>query len=247
MSTSFFHPHIFKRFPEIAAVHSLRNPSQPGNFSMLYAADEPILEANRATFAQIAGFPVKRLAFPRLEHGDTIIEVADNYDTATRPQGDALITDKAGWLIGAAVADCVVVLLYDPTHHAIAAVHSGWRGSAKNIVGKTISTLTAKYASRPADILAYLSPSPMRDEYEVGHEVSQQFDATYSTPKSETKDWFDNKLVIYDQLLAAGLSADHIESDPRSTMADNEFHSYRRDGKASGRMIVAIGRRESDA
>ncbi|HUC86791.1 MAG TPA: peptidoglycan editing factor PgeF [Candidatus Saccharimonadales bacterium] len=242
-----FQPTAFDAFPEVVAIHSLRDTSQPGGFSMLYATDEQTLAANRVALAAAAGFPAERLAFPRLEHGDTVVEVTSDYDTTSRPVADALITNRPGWLIGAAVADCIVVLLYDPTHHAIAAIHSGWRGSAKNIVGKTVQTLADRYDSTPADLIAYLSPAPTADEYEVGHEVSEQFGPKYSTRKSDTKDWFDNKLVVHDQLLAAGVAANHIASDPRSTMADTHFHSYRRDSKASGRMIVAIGIRKTDA
>lgn len=239
--TRWFRPTVFDAYPEIVAVHSLRDPGQPGGFSMLYAVDEPALAANRTALAAGGGFSAERLAFPRLEHGDRVVEVTDNYDGANRPTADAVMTDRPGWLVGVAVADCVAVLLYDPTHHAVAAVHSGWRGSAKNIAGTAVQALADRYGSQPSELIAYLSPTPLRNEYEVGHEVSRQFGAKYHTPKSDSKDWFDNKAVVYDQLLAAGLSADHIESDPRSNLSDRRFHSYRRDGGASGRMIVAIG------
>ena len=35
-------------------------------------------------------------------------------------------------------ADCNVILLYDPVHHAIGAAHAGWRGTALGIVKKTV-------------------------------------------------------------------------------------------------------------
>jgi polyphenol oxidase len=234
-------PAVFDRFPEVVAAVSRRDRARPGSNSMLHAADEAELAANRADFAKELGFAPERLAFPRLEHGNTVAELGSDYDNAHRPTADALVTSKPGWLVGVTVADCVAILLYDPAHQAVAAAHSGWRGSTKNIAGRAVAAMTERYESRPAELIAYLSPAPLREEYEVGHEVSGQFDAKYHAPKSDCKDWFDNKAVVYDQLVMAGLSTDHIESDLRSNLSNPQFHSYRRDGAGSGRMIVAIG------
>lgn len=241
-SLPIFYPTIFARFPEVVAAHSLRDTRQPSNFTMTAGGTTPeIAAANLADFAEMNGFPASRLAVMKQEHGEAIYELAPDYDQRRRPTADAIITDRSGWLVGVRVADCITVLLYDPTHHAVAAVHSGWRGSAKNITGATIKALSERYDSRPAELWAFVSPAPNRHDYEVGLEVAQQFDAKYSSPRNESKAWFDNKLVVRDQLLAAGVPASHIEVDPRSTITDERFHSYRREGDASGRMVVAIG------
>ncbi len=237
-----FHPTIFEQFPELVAAHSLRDTTRPHNFTMTAGGTTAeVAAANLSAFAEMNGFTTSQLATLKQEHGEAIYELAKNYDQRQRPTADAIIANRKGWLVGVRVADCVTVLLYDPTHHAVAAVHSGWRGSAKNITTATIQAMQNRYGSQAADLHAYVSPAPSRYEYEVGTEVSELFDAKYSSPSKEAKAWFDNKLVVHDQLLTAGVLPAHIEVDPRSTIADNHFHSYRRDGEASGRTLVAIG------
>ena len=55
-------------------------------------------------------------------------------------------------------ADCIPVLLYDPVHRAIAAVHSGWRGTSLGIAPQAVAKMTALYGSDPGDILAAIGP-----------------------------------------------------------------------------------------
>ena len=52
---------------------------------------------------------------------------------------DALITNVPGLPLTVFSADCGTVLLYDPVHQAIGAVHAGWRGCAAGIVEKTVA------------------------------------------------------------------------------------------------------------
>ena len=47
------------------------------------------------------------------------------------------------------VADCQAVLLYDPEKQAVGNIHSGWRGSVQNIIGKTVQAMTAAFGTDP--------------------------------------------------------------------------------------------------
>ena len=49
-------------------------------------------------------------------------------------EADGLLTRASGVLLGVQTADCVPVLVVDPTHRAVAAFHAGWRGTAARIV-----------------------------------------------------------------------------------------------------------------
>lgn len=89
-------------------------------------------------------------------HGDTILVVESRPQTP--PQGDALITRTPGLPIAVRVADCQGILIADSVTATIAAVHSGWRGSAKNILGKTIARLR-EMGCDPRNILIGISPS----------------------------------------------------------------------------------------
>jgi purine-nucleoside/S-methyl-5'-thioadenosine phosphorylase / adenosine deaminase len=98
----------------------------------------------------------------------------------TRPAGDALITDQPGILLSVLVADCLPVLLVDPQHRAVAAIHAGWRGTLARIVEKTPSEMRRIFRSRPESLLAVLGPSIRACCYEVGEEVVEAFRRSFA-------------------------------------------------------------------
>ena len=72
---------------------------------------------------------------------------------------DGVVTDISGLALVIQVADCQAVLLADPNKNVIANIHSGWRGSLENIIGKCVDVMTGRVRCRPRDILAGISPS----------------------------------------------------------------------------------------
>src|SRR5260370_6788870 len=69
-------------------------------------------------------------------HSDGIL----HFETApTEPaRADASVTKRAGLLLAVQTADCVPILLVDPKHRAVAAVHAGWRGTLARIVKRRL-------------------------------------------------------------------------------------------------------------
>ena len=53
------------------------------------------------------------------------------------PSVDAMICNTPGIALTVFSADCGIILLYDPIHRAIGAVHAGWRGTVLGLVKKT--------------------------------------------------------------------------------------------------------------
>ncbi len=234
-------PKIFKRFPGVRAAMTLRGTTNlPYGFNMsLSVGDrEERVGENRARLARRLGFAPERLAMGRQVHGDVICMVDDRYAPA---ESDALITAEPGWLLAISVADCIPVLLYDPVGGVVAGVHSGWRGTRSNIAGKTVARLRDDHRSAPEALQIYIGASAGGCCYEVGEDVASAFDGRYSREIGSGKYFFDNKGAVLDQILASGVPAAGIELDPRCTICDPSFHSYRRDGAASGRMFAVIG------
>ena len=87
------------------------------------------------------------------------------------PAGDALLTDQPGILLSVRAADCMPVLIVDPQHRAVAAIHAGWRGAWERILEKAVAEMRCVFGSRPADLLAAVGPSIHACCYEVGEEV----------------------------------------------------------------------------
>ena len=58
---------------------------------------------------------------------------------------DAAVTDIPDLALVIQVADCQAVLLFDPEKQVIANVHSGWRGSVANILGRCVGTMVSEF------------------------------------------------------------------------------------------------------
>jgi YfiH family protein len=176
-------------------------------------------------------------------HGSDIVVIGDDYPEPSI-QADALITHTTGWVLGVKLADCCGVLLYDATLQAIAAVHSGWRGTAQNIVGKVVSQMRDTYGTQPSDLKAWLSPCASGTTYLVREDVASVLSEFCTPVLGQSSQWtFDNHRALTSQLKCAGVNAASIQLDPSCTIADARWHSYRRDGVKAGRMLAFIGLR----
>jgi len=157
-------------------------------------------------------------------------------------EGDALVTDRPGVLIGVRTADCVPILIADPERQTVAAVHAGWRGTVEGIAVKAVSRLTHEYGSKPEDLHAALGPSIGPCCYEVGPEVAARFRPWLSDLPDGKRVHLDLTEVTQRQLTQAGLNTANIYAgSPCTHCRPSELHSYRRDGPKAGRMIAAIG------
>jgi polyphenol oxidase len=165
---------------------------------------------------------------------------------------DALITNVPNICIAIKTADCIPVLLYDPQHKAMAAIHAGWRGTVGRIVAKTIDSMKQEYGTLPENLIAGIGPGIGPEVYEVGLEVvevvHQQLGRNhgliqYYPQKSDHQKspYLDLWKANYVQLLESGLPEENIEIAELCTFSHpKEFYSARRDGAATGRMATGI-------
>jgi YfiH family protein len=157
-------------------------------------------------------------------------------------EGDALVTDRGGMLVGIRTADCVPVLLADRRTMATAAIHAGWRGTAGSIVTETVKKMSAQFGTRAEDVAAAIGPSIGGCCYEVGSEVARQFGTWVPTLKqAEGPVKLDLRAINELQLRQAGVEDVWISGD--CTFCSSEYYSFRREREEAGRMVSFIGRR----
>ncbi len=186
-------------------------------------------------FAHSRGIASHRIKYNQQVHSD-IVRIVDGHSNTE--EADALITNEKQLMLLVKIADCAAILLYDRKRQVIAAIHSGWRGTKANIVEKSINLMKQNFGTDSKSIMAYVSPSASVKHYQVGEEFLTFFPNVII--KRGNKYYFDNKKLITEQLLSAGVSKSHIEVSDICTIADNDYHSYRRDGDCSGRMGAFI-------
>jgi YfiH family protein len=161
----------------------------------------------------------------------SVVHVADGR-TGCIGEGDALLTDLPNVAVSIRTADCYPILLADPEHHAVAALHAGWRGTAAKIAGEAIARMRSAYGTRAEALHAAIGPGIGACCYAVGIEVAQRF----GKDAAGRLDLADENRK---QLAAAGVP--RIDIAGGCTYCDAErFWSYRRDGERVGRMISFI-------
>jgi YfiH family protein len=121
-------------------------------------------------------------------HSDIVrvVNSADAEPSADAAKADALITNEPGLLLIVQVADCVPILLADKKRRAIAAIHSGWRGTLQRIAEKALGRMQMEFGTRPRDVIAALGPGIGQCCFEVGPEVAAEYAAKFP----EARNWF---------------------------------------------------------
>lgn len=160
-------------------------------------------------------------------------------------RGDALVTDRPGVALAVRVADCVPILLHAPgSHPAVAAVHSGWRGTAAGVVGAAVAALR-RLAGPDAEVRAVVGPHIGQDAFEVGDEVVVALEAAsglarggFARPGARDHAHVDLSVVIAAQLAAAGVR--HVAWVEGCTTRDAHLWSHRRDAERGGRQAGVI-------
>lgn len=157
-------------------------------------------------------------------------------------EADALATATPGLRLAVRTADCVPLLLCDPSAPAVAAVHAGWRGTAHGIAPEAVRFLRTHYGSEPRNLIAALGPAIGGCCYEVGPEVAHQFRDLFPERNDlHGQTTIDLREALRRQLVRAGLSPSRIDVSTACTRCGGgEFHSYRRDGHRAGRMLSFI-------
>ena len=190
------------------------------------------------------GFEPKKSVHTKQTHTD-IVRVADRslwgaglYGPELDPC-DALITNTPGTALVVFTADCTPVLLYDPVTGAVGAVHAGWRGTAANIVGKTVDAMRANFGCQPENIRAAIGPNIGKCCFETDRDVPDAIfallgaeSATYITQKGD-KFHIDLKGVNACLLHKAGVRS--VDISTACTACDPDLYwSHRKVGSNRG-------------
>ncbi|MDP4229129.1 MAG: peptidoglycan editing factor PgeF [Bacteroidota bacterium] len=241
----YIRPKIFQQFPELITAQSTRengvSPYPYGlNLSSHVGDTSQNVEENRRRFYEgIRVPPDARFVYQNQIHSSNIHVVSGEEGIVL--ESDALVTNSENVFLVVSIADCTPVLLYDPISKLTAAIHAGWRGTEQLISPNAIRKLVELGAS-PRNIYAFIGASASGANYEVGVEVATLFEKEYYTEISNGKCLLDIKKANRDQLLIGGVPLRQIEVSDRCTISDLNLHSYRRDGRKSGRMFAVIGR-----
>jgi len=208
------------------------------------------VEGNRSLLTRAFGITQDALVTVKQVHGNDILvidEPNEDYSHFLGLEGDAIITNQPGVMIGVCVADCVPILLLDTEKRIIAAVHAGWQGTAAGLVSKAVAGMRSEFGSDPARLQAAIGPCIQKCCYEVDGPVKQAFVqsgiawASFAEMCGENKWQLDLAAANRELLMLAGLSSDAIQVSDQCVCCRSElFFSYRRDKEEAGRQMGFI-------
>lgn len=234
----------FSRYKEIRFGFSTRKggvSSEPYGMNLSFNVGDESLNVlgNRERFFGALRIGCDELAIPHQVQGGLVHRVytQGGYDAC-----DGLVTNSFGVFLTISAADCLSIFMFDPIQKAIAAVHAGWRGSSMNIVERAVKLMGEEFEADASDLIIYVGPAAGICCYEVGEEVAKNFKEEFLVRNGDKNPHLDLKKHTMVELLDSGVLESNIEISNLCTICTPElFHSYRRDGKKSGRMMGVIG------
>jgi hypothetical protein len=215
----------------------------------LAPARGPDRGARAANWRRLASAVGVEQFWPQLQvHGGDIVRVThppSGYHQV--PEADACFTTATDLGLLAFCADCPLVAVYQPGV-AVGLAHASWRSTTQLIVRRLVARLVDEAGCDASRMWAGIGPSAGPHNYEVGHEV---YDAAVGLPDRDDcfterngSLYFNLWRAAAQQLVAAGVSADRIETAGICTIQQNSrFFSYRAEGAGVGLFGMIVARR----
>jgi polyphenol oxidase len=191
--------------------------------------DADAVAANRTRLAGVLGLDPGDVVWMEQVHSHNVA-VVDGPQAGPVETTDALVTTRRGLALAVLVADCVPVLLADHVHGVVAAAHAGRMGARNGIIPRTVEKMV-ELGARPGSIQVLLGPAASGRHYEVPEEMAADVEKHLPGSRTRTEKGtpgIDVRAGLVRQLMGLGVTA--IEADPRCTIEDTDFFSYRREG-----------------
>ncbi len=248
----------WKCFNEIEAYTTTKigDTNLPFNMSFNDENHEQVLK-NRRALADYLNTDLDHMVATIQKHSTHFIKVSlkdggkgmyskddafDNYD--------AMYTKDSNLYLLSFHADCCPVLLYCRDQKIVAEIHSGWKGTVTEIVGKVTKHLIENEHCNPEHIYAYIGPSIEERNFEAKDDIidmvkKMSFDtSSFYSKKDENSYLLNSKGLIKQQLLNLKVKEENITVSPYCTIENNDlFFSYRKE-KTQLRNITIIKRND---
>jgi YfiH family protein len=244
------HSDLFSRFGNLDAIFTTRHggiskaPYSTANLAFHVGDNPDDVLRNHDLLARSLGYDRHSLIHMRQIHSDNIVIIDESHTFETPPECDALITNRLNTPLMVMSADCTGILLYDPIHKAIGAVHAGRAGALNAILPKTIQKMVDEFGSRYSDLYIVLGPSIHGCCYEINVTIAIETEAK-GYPKALRKEngkvFLDVNTILLQQLQEIGVAPERIEViDHCTSCRCDEYFSYRADQQHTGRIAGVI-------
>jgi YfiH family protein len=217
------------------------------NASYRVGDDAKTVSQNVCDMKQVVGIHDGRIITMKQVHRDHIIEVKDR-NIKEAGEADGMLTREKDAFLAVLTADCVPVLFVAADRKIAAVVHAGWRGTLAGIAPKMVRLLNSQHGISRDAIEAALGPAIGPCCYEVKEDVSLPLIERWGKISELCVDHRDGKTYLDLRHLnrltleQAGVPSKQIfDVGPCTSCAVEDFFSYRRERKETGRQTSFIG------
>lgn len=218
-------------------------------FGLGPAAGGDPLERRRKRLLTRLEPPIRCLRWGHQIHGRVVASIASEpghplTGEACVGRCDALMTAESGVGLMVWTADCVPVLIEGGG--VVAAVHSGWRGTAADIVGAVIKRFDVEYGVPSDRLRAALGPAISGPRYRVGPEVVRALaQVGVASDAWRHGEQVDLREFLTFRIRDLGVPESEISVVGPCTASTSHLASYRRDGAGAGRQFSLVYRFEA--
>ena len=155
------------------------------------------------------------------------------------PNYDGIISHiKHNIIATIATADCIPLFIYDINSGFYGLIHCGWRGIVAKIHVKAIEKFIS-LGSHSSHLSIKFGPAIRECCYEVSDNIINHFNSE-SVVLKDNKFFLNLVFQIKRDISAMGIKDNNIQDSNICTFHNYDYHSYRRDGKSSGRIYSMI-------
>lgn len=185
-------------------------------------------------------FDENKLCKGKQAHTDNVYHITDdivneyNIRSLNDTEIDGYITSESNIFTVITTADCIPVIIYDPVRKVTANVHSGWKGTIKQIYLKAINKMINEFNCKVQDLIVCLGPSIGKCCFSSKEEsFKEQFIKVWPEQDKyiyydEDKFHIDLKYLLKNDLINIGVKKENIIDANICTKCNNkDFYSYR--------------------
>ena len=235
----------------IVAGITLKYETEPENVNMALHAcfDAKHVLANRRKLSAALGCDPGLFVCPNQTHSSNFHKVTSadmgrgSFDLHTGiPDVDALYTFEPNLVLCCFTADCVPVLFFNKAAGLVGVIHSGWKGTAKEITVKLFLHLMKHEHCKAEDFYVQIGPAISGEKFEVDSDVYLHFKNLgyavdcISYNAQTNKYHIDNQQVVKIQCELVGIPKEQVLIDPTCTYQSPDGFSYRRNPKCGRHM-----------
>jgi len=223
------------QFPQLLKIPNLTHAisdKTDGQMSFYWSESEEIID-NRISLFQKLSLDPNNFAATDVKHGNQITSISKK----DRGKGifngnwfntDALITSSKKVGLFLMTADCLPIIIVDPTNQALGLVHDGWQGVDNQITIKTINTMSGRFGSKVKDLVITIGPAIASKNY-IKQNPSQRHKPAWQPFLKQVKQnhWqIDLIGKLTHDLKQHGLKSHQIISSNIDTFSNKNYFSH---------------------